>query len=221
MKREQDSVIRDQIVTATKGAFLSRGYAAVGMRDVSELSGIGLSQLYAYFDSKESILRAVLSPLDRSISKLFEKEETQLQSPDLLFSSEAYQEMWVREMVTFSINHRQELAFVQRYLGEPEVRKYWTEQLEKAVDRSMHFMSRLSLLLSEKIEPVSPLFIRHQTTNWMNVMLLVASTDDLSETGLEDFIKDYVYFGTGGWQWLLLPECRVALPRDNDRVPKA
>jgi TetR/AcrR family transcriptional repressor of nem operon len=52
---------RDRIVEATARLIGERGVAATGVEDIRAAAGVSGSQLYHYFDSKRSLIRAVIA----------------------------------------------------------------------------------------------------------------------------------------------------------------
>ena len=59
MKTEKEE-IRQVLITTAREAFLEKGYKAVSMREISEKSGVGLSNIYNYFDSKDELFKVCL-----------------------------------------------------------------------------------------------------------------------------------------------------------------
>lgn len=62
MQRQKDDV-RKRIAEVAKASFLDKGYQKTSMRRIAELSGVGVGNIYNYFDSKDALLRHVLNPL--------------------------------------------------------------------------------------------------------------------------------------------------------------
>ncbi|MDD7939231.1 TetR/AcrR family transcriptional regulator [Actinomycetospora lutea] len=58
-RRKSSAERRTEIVSAAAAIFASRGYAAVGMRDIADAVGIRGASLYHHFSSKEEILYAI------------------------------------------------------------------------------------------------------------------------------------------------------------------
>ncbi|GAA0930507.1 TetR/AcrR family transcriptional regulator [Pseudonocardia zijingensis] len=52
---------RDRIVEAATALIAQRGVAGVGVEDVRAAAGVSGSQLYHYFDSKQALIRAVIT----------------------------------------------------------------------------------------------------------------------------------------------------------------
>lgn len=68
--RTEKEEIRQVLITTAREAFLEKGYKAVSMREISEKSGVGLSNIYNYFDSKDELFRVVLTPFLHSFEKM-------------------------------------------------------------------------------------------------------------------------------------------------------
>ena len=64
--------IRKQLQKTACDAFLRKGFKAVSMREISSLSGIGLSNIYNYYPSKNDLLAVVLSPLLKKMNSLLD-----------------------------------------------------------------------------------------------------------------------------------------------------
>ena len=71
--------IRKLLLETAQKAFFEKGFKSVSMREISKLSGIGLSNIYNYYPCKDDLLVDVLRPLlaamyrittDRRISPL-------------------------------------------------------------------------------------------------------------------------------------------------------
>ena len=54
---------REQIVEIAKRVFLRNGYAKTSMRDIAKRTGIGVSNIYNYFKSKDELFRYIVRPL--------------------------------------------------------------------------------------------------------------------------------------------------------------
>ena len=51
------------LLETARRAFFKKGFKAVSMREISKLSGIGLSNIYNYYPCKDDLLADVLHPL--------------------------------------------------------------------------------------------------------------------------------------------------------------
>ena len=53
----------EQIVEIAKRVFLRNGYSKTSMRDIAKEAGIGVSNIYNYFKSKDELFRHIVKPL--------------------------------------------------------------------------------------------------------------------------------------------------------------
>jgi TetR/AcrR family transcriptional repressor of nem operon len=68
---EQSS--RDKILDAAEGLFARRGYAAVGLRELAEVVGLGKSSLFHHFESKPQLYAAVSARILKRIDGCVER----------------------------------------------------------------------------------------------------------------------------------------------------
>ena len=57
-------------------AFLRKGFKAVSMREISRLSGVGLSNIYNYYPCKDDLLAIVLRPLLGAMTNIMENHNS-------------------------------------------------------------------------------------------------------------------------------------------------
>ncbi len=61
---------REQIVEIAKRVFLKNGYAKTSMRDIAKGAGIGVSNIYNYFKSKDELFRHIVGPLITELEQM-------------------------------------------------------------------------------------------------------------------------------------------------------
>ena len=54
---------RKILLKTARETFLRKGFKATSMREISKLSGVGLSNIYNYYSCKDDLLAAILHPL--------------------------------------------------------------------------------------------------------------------------------------------------------------
>lgn len=58
------------LLETARRAFFKKGFKAVSMREISKLSGIGLSNIYNYYPCKDDLLADVLHPLLEAMNSI-------------------------------------------------------------------------------------------------------------------------------------------------------
>ncbi|MFC7398905.1 TetR/AcrR family transcriptional regulator [Chelatococcus sp. GCM10030263] len=80
-ERMQDAAKRREIMEGARQVFRARGFDGASMGDIAKAAGVSKGTLYVYFDSKESLFRALIN-LDRrdAAERLFDLDE---EEPDV------------------------------------------------------------------------------------------------------------------------------------------
>ena len=55
--------IRGRILTIARQQFEKKGYSKTSMREIAELSGVGVGNIYNYFTNKDELFREVVRPV--------------------------------------------------------------------------------------------------------------------------------------------------------------
>lgn len=61
---------REKIVEVARREFLSKGYAKTSTRDIATGAGIGVSNIYNYFKSKDELFRHIVAPLLSELERM-------------------------------------------------------------------------------------------------------------------------------------------------------
>ena len=81
---------RKLLLKTAREAFLQKGYKAVSMREISKLSGVGLSNIYNYYPCKEDLLAVVLHPLLEAMNGMLDNHNRDESLSLEIFTSEEY-----------------------------------------------------------------------------------------------------------------------------------
>ena len=85
-------------------AFLRKGFKAVSMREISKLSGVGLSNIYNYYPCKDDLLAIVLRPLLEAMTNMLENHNSDKNlSLEVKISSERLlSQLWFSSMLVIA-----------------------------------------------------------------------------------------------------------------------
>ena len=78
------------LLETARRAFFKKGFKAVSMREISKLSGIGLSNIYNYYPCKDDLLADVLHPLLEAMNSMLEDHNRPEAFSLDVFTSEEY-----------------------------------------------------------------------------------------------------------------------------------
>lgn len=98
-----------QIVKKATKLFTKKGYAQTSMREISKATGIDISNLYYFIESKEEILFRVFEMIHRPESEVFEK-------PEIISIDDPVEQLRtvIREIMNFAYKYKEEVLLLYR-----------------------------------------------------------------------------------------------------------
>lgn len=194
---------RHLLMKTAREAFLRKGYKAVSMREISKLSGIGLSNIYNYYPCKDDLLAVVLQPLIDEMNGMLDNHNRDESLSLEIFTSEEYHRNSMLEVMGIIIRYRKELKLL--FLDTQDSRfKYFGEQwIEKSTSIGMEYLERMKELYPGLRTNISPFFMHFICSWWISMMREVVLHEELSQEEIECFISEYILFSTGGWEKLM------------------
>lgn len=194
---------RKLLLNTARKAFLQKGYKAVSMREISKLSGIGLSNIYNYFSSKDELLTVVLRPLLNEMDRMLERHN----KPDGLsldiFTSEDYIRSSLNEIMRIVTNYHQEIKLLFLYSQSSMYQDYLDKWIDRCTETSIEYMQGMRECHPELNTDISRFFLRYTSSCWIDMMKETALHEELSHEETERFLNEYVRYVTGGWKKLM------------------
>lgn len=194
---------RKLLLNTARKAFLQKGYKAVSMREISKMSGIGLSNIYNYFSSKDELLTVVLRPLLNEMDRMLERHN----KPDGLsldiFTSEDYIRSSLNEIMRIVTNYHQEIKLLFLYSQSSMYQDYLDKWIDRCTEKSIEYMWGMRERYPELNTDISRFFLRYTSSCWIDMMKVTALHEELSHEETERFLNEYVRYVTGGWKKLM------------------
>lgn len=202
MQTAKDHTRRLLLETARE-AFLRKGFKAVSMREISRLSGVGLSNIYNYFPCKDDLLAVVLHPLLEAMDGMLDGYSRDEHLSLEIFTSEGYHRKYMQEVMGVIMLYRKELKLLFLDTQDSRFKNYWERWTEKSTAISMDYLERMKGLHPDLHTRISPFFIHFICSWWVNMLKEVVLHEELSEEEMACFVSEYIHFGTGGWKKLM------------------
>ncbi|MBR8784709.1 hypothetical protein IX308_000890 [Porphyromonas levii] len=184
-------------------AFLRKGYKAVSMREISKLSGIGLSNIYNYYPCKDDLLAVVLQPLIDEMNGMLDNHNCDESLSLEIFTSEEYHRNSMLEVMGIIIRYRKELKLLFLDTQDSRFKYFWGQWIEKSTSIGMEYLERMKELYPGLRTNISPFFMHFTCSWWISMMREVVLHEELSQEEIECFISEYILFSTGGWEKLM------------------
>lgn len=194
---------RKLLLNTARKAFLQKGYKAVSMREISKLSGIGLSNIYNYFSSKDELLTVVLRPLLNEMDRMLERHNKPGGLSLDIFTSEEYIRSSLNEIMRIVTNYHQEIKLLFLYSQSSMYQDYLDKWIDRCTETSIEYMQGMRERHPELNTDISRFFLRYTSSCWIDMMKETALHEELSHEETERFLNEYVRYVTGGWKKLM------------------
>ena len=162
--------IRKLLLETAQKAFFEKGFKSVSMREISKLSGIGLSNIYNYYPCKDDLLVDVLRPLLAAMYRMLE-DHNRLENFSLdIFISDEYHRASLQELMGIITRYRSELNLLFFSTQHSRLKDYLEERIEKSATIGMEYMEKMRRLHPELHTDISPFFMHFTCSWWINMM---------------------------------------------------
>ena len=82
--------IRGRILTVARQQFERKGYSKTSMREIAELSGVGVGNIYNYFTNKDELFREVVRPVLCALEAMLQEHHGIRGEDIMMMRSEKY-----------------------------------------------------------------------------------------------------------------------------------
>lgn len=172
------------------------------MRAIALRSGVGLSNIYNYFGSKDDIFRVIMQPV---VDKCFSIVANNHTEDDVSFeelSSSAYQERFVNEYVKLVTNYKDELRILLFGADGSSFSDFRNELTDH-----MTIVTKDYFILVKQHYPHANTditdFFRHVNLSGVVSFIGEMVTHDLTREQSKEFLREYVRYSTAGWRELI------------------
>lgn len=196
----------EQIVEIAKQVFLKNGYAKTSMRDIAKGAGIGVSNIYNYFKSKDELFRHIVKPLLTELERMMHEHHNVNNQDQFVRYARGEGDGMLAEHVQSYMrlinNHRNELKLLL-YQSQGS-------SLENFIDKYTEECTQLVLEFMEEFKHKNPSFIGihtpftyHIHMVWMFCFISEVIKHELSSYEIKRAIEDYIQFEFSGWRTLM------------------
>ncbi len=200
---------RNLLLKTAREAFLQKGFKAVSMREISKLSGVGLSNIYNYYPCKDDLLAVVLHPLLEAMNCMLDNHNRNENLSLEIFTSEEYHHKSMQEVMDIITRYRKEFKLLFLDTQDSRFKDYWERWIDKSYAMGMEYLDIMKELYPNLHTHISPFFMHFTCSWWISMMKEVVLHEELSKEEIECFIGEYIHFSTGGWKKLMKVEDEI------------
>lgn len=198
--------MREQIVKAAKEFFLQRGFTKTSMRDIAFGSGIGLSNIYNYFKSKDDLFRYIVMPLIKEMERMMHEHHNVENSEQFIQYARGEGDGMLiehaQEYLNLISNYRDELRLILYQAQGSSLENFIDEYTEECTCLVIDFMNDYKRKYPDSSTIHTP-FTYHVHMVWMFSFISEVIKHKLNPQEVKQAIEDYIIFEFTGWKALM------------------
>lgn len=201
--KEKGDEVFQKILRIAREEFINNGVRKTSIRNIARRSGVALGSIYKYVESKDELLRIVLSPLLEALSSYAGRYDTESKQQLEIFSAYTDPRKTIKEISRIVKTYRAELKLLLFDTTNTSLQDYMAEFNDKMADISMNYLSGMKQKYPGLKTKFSPLLMRIICSGWNAVLYELTLHDELGHKEIEGIIEGYINFSKGGWKNLM------------------
>ncbi len=194
---------RKVILEVSKAFFLEKGYSKTSMRDIAKEANVTLSNIYNYFKNKDEILEVILQPVIRGMEQMLTRHNDPNCATTQWFEVEDVSEIDdFEEYVEFITTYREEFNLLFYKCSGSKYENVKEFFIDKYTESSRTYLQLMKDKYPQINKEISDFFLHTTAAWWIQIVSEIVS-HNLNEEEIFLFLKEYMTFGTGGWQRLM------------------
>ena len=198
MQKQKDD-IRKTILKIARKEFINKGFKDASMRIIAKEANVGLSNIYNYFKNKDEIFCEVLSALLKSMDSVMEKHNSSEYISTDIFTSDEYMRSQIDMFVGLVENYKEDFKLLLFKAAGSSLEDFRNKITDAHTQTGIEYIA----LMKEKYPlinaDISAFFIHTMSSWWISIIAELVM-HDLSHSETEEFIREYMEFGTAGWK---------------------
>jgi AcrR family transcriptional regulator len=201
MKLKKDDIYKS-VLTIAREEFFEKGYKDTSMRAIAQKAGVGLSNIYNYFTSKDDIFQEVLTPAIAALEKTMEEHHSEANISIDIFESQTYLKEQTQLFVEPILKFKDELRLLLFKSHGSSLEDFKERYIDSRTKAGLEHLT----LMKEKYPhiniDISDFFVHTMSSWWINILGELVM-HELETKELERFISEYIEFSAAGWKKLM------------------
>ena len=172
------------------------------MREIAELAGVGVGNIYNYFTGKDELFGEVVRPVMHALEAMLQ-EHHGIRGEDVMrMKSEKYLKACIDEYVSLIDEHRT-LLEILLFRAQGSLLEHFRESY---TDRSTELVKAWFASMQRKYPEINTTvsdFIIHLHTVWMFTMFEELLMHSVPKQEMEAILHDYILFEIQGWRAII------------------
>lgn len=188
----------NSILQAAREEFVKKGFKDASMRAIAKNAGVGLSNIYNYFENKDDIFLAVVKPAKDDLYNFIYKQHTEESIDYNRISSFGHQEDAVEYYIDLICRYKEELKLLL-YSSQGSSQENFRETFTDYLTQISYNYMEMERKHYPEANKVSHFFIR-VISSWMVSTLGQIVSHDLTRPKIREFFREFFRFEFAGWR---------------------
>lgn len=194
--------IRQDLLAAAEELFFQKGFLGVSMRAVAARSGVGLSNIYNYFKSKDQLFSCVVAPATRGLEAMLDEHHGPDGHDIMNMCSDEYFDFLVKEYTSYIITHRRRLTILLKRARGSSMAGYREDFTRMATEKVKAYFSDMKRRYPQIHTDISEFSIQMHTV-WIFSMFEEIITRDVGPEDVGRVVAEYMTIEISGWRELM------------------
>lgn len=201
MQTKKDN-IRKNVLKIAREEFFNKGFKDASMRTIAKKAGVGLSNIYNYFQNKDEIFLEVLSPLMKALEKMMIEHNSSDNLTLDIFYSEEYFVRQTKQFVDLIVTFKDELKLLLFQSYGSSLENFRDKYTDLHTEIGLEYIQKMKEKYPHVNANISDFFIHTMSSWWLSIIGEIVS-HNLTTKEIEKFISEYIAFGTAGWKKIM------------------
>ena len=194
--------IRVRILKVARQQFEQKGYSKTSMREIADLVGIGVGNIYNYFTNKNDLFCEVVRPVLYALEAMLQEHHGIRGEDIMMMRTEEYLKSCIDEYVSLIDKHSALMKILLFHAQGSSLECF----RENYTDRSTELVKIWFASMQQKHPEINTAvseFIIHLHTVWMFTMFEELLMHSVPRQEMEAILHDYILFEIQGWRAII------------------
>lgn len=188
------------IINAAREEFILKGFKDASMRTIAKNAGVGLSNIYNYFESKNEIFITVLEPAKDALYAFIKEQHSEGAITSNRETPFGHEEEAIDYYIDLICEYKEEYRLLLFRTDGSSLSNFRESFIDYLTQISFKYMD-LEQKCYPNMKKVSP-FLVHVISSWMVTLLGEVVTHKLGKPKIREFFKEFFRFEYAGWREL-------------------
>jgi AcrR family transcriptional regulator len=194
--------IRKLILSVAREEFLMKGFKGTSMRIIAKEADVSLSNIYNYYRSKDEIFHAILSRVLLALDQLMEEHNKAEYINLYVENASGYVDSQMNSFVSLVIENKEDLNLLLFKSAGSSFENFREQFINRHTIIGHEYIQEVKKKYPHTNIEISGFFI-HTMSAWSISVIAELVSHELSRAEIEQFMSEYLAFGTAGWRRIM------------------